>query len=144
MFTKPPDHDHPEFLLIKERMAKMEARIEKIEGFQRECDDLHKKLEEQNKRYSDSMKYNTESNIFLTKSVNDLNITITQTFTDLNNSISKLTDRVDSHDPVVKGIQDRDNAIKYNKNFLMSAGAIAASITAIMGAVVYILNYLMK
>lgn len=143
-YDRPPEKPNPDLLAINNRMAKMEARIEKVEGYQRECDDLHKKIEEQNKRNDDAIKNNTESNLLMTKSLNDFNITLTETFTDLNNSITKLTDRVDGHDPVVKEVQNRDNAKKYIREFILGWGGIATAITAIVMSIAYGLHLFIK
>lgn len=144
MFTRPPEKPNPEIQAIKEGMSKMDARIQKLEGYQRECDDLHKKNEEQTERNDDAIKNNTESNILATKSINELNVTITETFTDLSNSITKLTDRVDGHDPVVEEVKNRDNAKKYIKGVILGWGGIATAIMAIIMLIAYGFHHFIK
>lgn len=140
----PPEKPNPECQAMKDRMAKIEDRIEKVEGYLRECDDLHKKNEEQTKRNDDAIKHNTESNILATKSINELNVTISETFTDLSNSITKLTDRVDGHDPVVEEVKNRDNAKKYIKEIILGWGGIAAAIMAIIMLIAYGFHHFIK
>lgn len=137
MFTRPPEKPNPEIELIHDRMTKMEGRIAVVEGYQLECDQLHKKIEEQSKRNDDAMKYNTESNIFLTKSVNDLNITINQTFTELNNSISELANKVKTHDPVIEKLVNVGEAWKINNAILAWVAGLAVAITSIAAAIKY-------
>lgn len=134
MFTKPQEKPNPEILAINERMNKIETRIEKVEGFQRECDDLHRKIEEQSKRNDDAIKNNTESNLLATKSINELSVVITESVAELNNNISQLAIQVKSHDPVVNEWKNIGTALTYNKKVLIGAGILAASITAIVTA----------
>ena len=134
MFTKPQEKPNPEILAINERMNKMENRIEKVEGFQRECDDLHRKIEEQSKRNDDAIKNNTESNLLATKSINELSVVITESVAELNNNISQLAIQVKSHEPVVKEWTDFGTAWTINKKILIGAGILAASITVIVTA----------
>ena len=134
MFTKPQEKPNPEIQSIKERMTKMETRIETVEGYQRECDELHKKIEEQSKRNDDAIKNNTESNLLATKSINELSAVITESVAELNNNISQLAIQVKSHDPVVNEWKNIGTAWTYNKKVLIGAGILAASITAIVTA----------
>ncbi len=127
----------------------MEGRIAVVEGYQLECDQLHKKIEEQSKRNGDAMKHNTEASLLAAKSMNDFNLTITETFTDLNNSINNLASkvedqeiRVNAHEPVVKEIIERETAIKYNKKLLITAATIAGSIMTIVGATAWFISHI--
>lgn len=136
-YDAPPEKPNPEFQAMKDRMAKMEARLEKVEGYQRECDDLHKKNEEQSKLNDDAIKNNTESNILATKSINELSVVITESVAELNNNISQLAIQVKSHEPAVKEWTDFGTAWSINKKILFGLSAIAVAITSIAASIKY-------
>ncbi len=137
MFTKPPEKPNPEIQAIKEGMSKMDAQIQKLEGYQRECDELHKKIEEKSKRNDDAIKNNTESNILATKSINELTATITESVTELSNNINQLALQVKSHEPAVKEWTDFGTAWSINKKMLFGLSAIAVAITSIAASIKY-------
>lgn len=137
MFTRPPEKPNPEIQSIKDRVSKMETRIAKIEGYQDECDKLHKEIKEHSKRNDDAIQNNTESNILATKSINELNVTITESIAELNNNISQLANKVKSHEPAVKEWTDFGTAWSINKKILFGLSAIAVAITSIAASIKY-------
>lgn len=122
MLNKP----HPDIQLIKDDIVEMKVRIAKVEEYQDECDQLHKKIEEQSKRNDDAIKNNTESNLLVAKSVNSLNLAVVD-----------LSTRLDSHDPVVKEWMNIGTAWSVNKKLLIGAGIAAGSLMSIAAAYNY-------
>ncbi len=98
-------------------------RVADLEEHRQECDRLHEVGKEHRKRSDDAMNHLTESNILLAKAVTDLNITVT-----------KLSSKVDSGEPVIQFWTNAGKAWAFNKTLWATIVGLAVGITAIIAA----------
>lgn len=113
-------------ILKTAKYRELDERISSLEKHRRECDHLHEEHVKHNKRHDDSMKSLTESNLMLSKSITDMNITLT-----------RLTAIIDNDRPIMKALEDAGVAWDVNKKILLTLAAVAAATMSIVAAYNY-------
>jgi replication fork clamp-binding protein CrfC len=108
---------------LEEHALDTTARLVMLDNFKKECEELHKAGEANQRRQEDATNRNTESTILLAKAVTDINITIT-----------KLVQEGEEARPVVKLYNAAESAYSFNKVLWAGIVAIAVGIVAIGGA----------
>lgn len=98
-------------------------RVTYLEAHKSECIKLHEVNKEQHKRSGDAMNHLTDSNILLATAVTDLNITVT-----------KMSAKVDSGQPVIDFWSNASKAWTFNKMLWATIVGLAVGITAIIAA----------
>lgn len=96
---------------MQELVAKFEGRISELEQHKAECDALHEKHIEHNRRHDDAMNNLTESNVLLAKSITDMNLTL-----------SRLTQDVDVGKPIIQWLKNM--GIAWGVNRMLFKGLI--------------------
>lgn len=108
---------------MQDLIVRIESRVSELEQHRAECDTMHEKHIEHNKRHDDAMNNLTESNVLLAKSITDMNLTL-----------SKLTQDVDVSKPIIQLLKNVGIAWGVNRTIFKGVIVILSGIITIAAA----------
>lgn len=107
--------------MIDKKLVNLQTDVEALKLHRQRCDEMHEQHKEFKKRSDDAMNNLTESNLFLAKSITDVNVTIT-----------KIAAVIERDEPDINALRNARIAFGVNKWIFATVVATAAGAAALM------------